>query len=107
MDDLIRTRNDKFESCQRKLLRNSTSLKTSRYPVSLLDFHYRFDEASSLLQDQYTYLRKLEKLPMETSFVEFWSMGVKLPRLGNMRPDCLFDFSQLAKVTEENYERSK
>lgn len=48
-------------------------------------------------------LGRHEELPPDAPFPHFRSMRMKLAWLSNTRPDCLFEISQLAQVTEEKY----
>ncbi len=65
--------------------------------------HSRRDREGRLEQNQHFYLEKLEKLPLDASFTDFRSMRMRLAWLANTRPDCVYEISQLAQVTEERF----
>ena len=65
------------------------------------------DKAGSFYQQQKHYLHKLEHLPSDASFSAFRSMRMKLAWLAHTRPDCLFEISQLAQVTEDRFKENK
>lgn len=56
---------------------------------------------------QSQYLKNMEFIPYDSSFKQFSSMRMKLEWLANTRPDCLFEISQLAQVTEEKFDSQR
>ncbi len=53
-----------------------------------------------LIQNQHAYLQKLEELQNNASLAAFRAMRMRLAWLSYTRPNCLFEISQLAQVTE-------
>eukprot|EP00171_Calliarthron_tuberculosum_P004009 IDg4009t1 len=76
-------------------------------PGTFSGFSLSKGDDGCVLQDQHFYLKKLEVLPLGASFTAFRSMRMKLAWLANTRPDCLFDISQLAQVTEDRFHSSR
>ena len=72
-------------------------------PCTFSGFSLARGKDRSLEQNQHFYLQKLERLHLEASFSEFRSMRMRLAWLANTRPDCQFEISQLAQVTEDRY----
>ena len=48
-------------------------------------------------------MRRVEALPLNAKFTDFRSMRMRFAWLANTRPDCLFEISQLAQVTEDRF----
>ena len=76
-------------------------------PSMFTGFSLSQSTGGTIVQEQHEYLRKLEELPLDASFSHFKSMRMKLAWLSNSRPDCLFEISQLAQVTDEIYAAKK
>lgn len=70
-------------------------------PCVFTGFSLKRQTDGTIAQDQHDYLRRLEEIPSDCSFGMFRSMRMKLAWLANTRPDCLFEISQLAQVTED------
>ncbi len=71
-------------------------------PRAFTGFSLR-EEGDTIIQDRHDYLRKLENLPKNVTCTLFRSMRVCLAWLANTSPDCLFEISQIAKVTETHF----
>lgn len=106
VDDLIRTGTPIF--------REHSSATNTRFdmgddehvPCTFSGF-YLDRKNGTLEQSQRSYLKKLESLPLQASFKEFRSMRMRLAWLANTRPDCQFEISQLAQVTENRFEADR
>ena len=72
-------------------------------PCTFSGFSLVCDGDGKLVQNQHFYLKKLERLPIHASSTEFRSMRMRLAWLANTKPDCQFENSQLAQVTEERF----
>lgn len=107
VDDLIRCGNKEFRELSKKTNERFEMAEESKLPSEFTGFVIDRDKDNNIVIDQNAYLRQLECLPMDASFGHFRSMRMKLAWLSNSRPDCLFDISQLAQVTEERFNESK
>ena len=103
VDDLIRTGDEDFKELSKKTNERFDMAEDQKLPCSFTGFSLGFEKGRTIVQDQHEYLKKLEKLPLTASFSQFRSMRMKLAWLANTRPDCLFEISQLAQVTEDMF----
>ena len=76
-----------------------------KLPCSFTGFSLARNKDGDIIQDQHEYLKKLERLPLTASFLQFRSMRMKSAWLANTRPDCLSEIAQLA-VTEEMFSQN-
>ena len=107
VDDLIRTGDETFKKLCSKKKEKFDMAEDQSLPCMLTAFSLSRSTEGTTVQGQHEYLRKLEELPLEASFSHFRSMQMKLAWLSNTRPDCLFEISHLAQVTEEIYAAKK
>ena len=107
VDHLIRTGDKSFKKLCSKTEEKFDMAENQPLPCIFTGFSLSQATPGTIVQDQHEYLRKLKELPLDASFSHFTSMRMKLARLSNTRPDCLFEISQLAQVTEEIYEAKK
>ena len=103
VDDLIRTGDSSFKQLCSKTKRKFDMAEDQGLPCTFTGFSISRTVDNTIVQQQHEYLRRLEELPPDASFPHFRSMRMKLAWLSNTRPDCLFEISQLAQVTEEKY----
>lgn len=107
VDDLIRTGNQDFKKLSRKTKEVFDMAEDELLPCNFTGFSLRRGTGRDILIDQHAYLKNLEEIPLDAKFSRFRSMRMKLAWLSNSRPDCLFQISQLAQVTENAYERNR
>lgn len=72
-------------------------------PCSCTGFALSESKNGSTQLEQHVYLRKLEQMPLDASFLHFKSMRIKLAWLSHTRPDCMFEIYQLVQVTEAKF----
>ena len=107
VDDLIRAGGAFFKQISQRTRETFEMAEDKRLPCTFTGFSLHQDKKGNIIQDQHQYLRKLEQLPLDSTFSEFRSMRMCLAWLANTRPDCLFEISQLAQVTQEIFGTSK
>lgn len=107
VDDLLRCGDDNFRKLSQRTNERFDMAEESILPTEFTGFVLDRDKAGNVFIDQNAYLKKLECLPQDASFSHFRSMRMRLAWLSSSRPDCLFEISQLAQVTEANFESSK
>lgn len=76
-------------------------------PCTFSGFHLEQDKDGCIVQHQNIYMQRLKALPLNATFTKFRSMRMRLEWLANARPDCLFEISQLAQVTEDRYDKER
>ena len=103
VDDLIRAGDNDFRDLSKKTNIRFDMGEDESIPCNFTGFALKRDADGDLSIDQHAYLRKLEELPPDASFSHFRSMRMRLAWLSNSRPDCLFEISQLAQVTEQMF----
>lgn len=103
VDDLLRAGTPEFKRHAAQTNDRFEMGPDETLPCTFSGFHLSRDESGTLQQNQHFYLRKLEQLPLDAKFQDFRSMRMKLAWLANTRPDCQFEISQLAQVTEERF----
>lgn len=72
-------------------------------PCDFSGFHLHKDDNGIVQQSQNNYMKKLEELNNDATFTEFRSMRMRLAWLSYTRPDCLYDISRLAQITESTF----
>ena len=72
-----------------------------------MSLSHEYDEEGCITQHQNIYLRNLEHLPLDAGFTDFRSMRMRRAWFANTRPDCLFEISQLAQITEDRFTKDK
>lgn len=105
VEDFLRAGNSEFRQVAKKTRQRFDRADDETPPCTFTGFALSRGKDGCLMQDQHGYLRKLESLPCDASFSEFRSMRMKLAWLANTRPDCLFEISQLAQVTETMFSK--
>lgn len=75
-------------------------------PCTFAGFSLSASKEKVLLQDQHTYLRRGGKLSPDSFYAEYRSIRVRLPWLADTRPDCLYEWLQLAQATTEIFNSS-
>ena len=73
-------------------------------PCTFTGFDLKTCPDGTITIDQNAYLKKLEELPLESSFSSFRSMRMRLVWLSHTRPDCQFECSPLAQITEDVFD---
>ena len=106
VDDLIRAGDEYFKKVSQKTNEKFDMAENEKIPCTFTGFSLSHNRDGEVIQDQHEYLKKLETLSLGASFGQFRSMRMKLAWLSNTRPDCLFEISQLAQVTEEMFSSS-
>ena len=101
VDDLLRAGDTSFQKLS-LLTHKSFDMKDAfTLPTDFSGFRLFYDPENMLTQTQKHYLPKLEQLDNNATFTEFRSMRMKLAWLSHTRPDCLFQISSLAQITEQ------
>ena len=103
VDDLIRTGTPRFKNLSLKTNEMFDMAADQELPCIFTGFSLHRGVDNVILLEQHEYLRKLEHLDVSSDFSAFRSMRMRLAWLANSRPDCLFEISQLAQVTEDMY----
>eukprot|EP00737_Agarophyton_chilense_P000247 gb/GEZJ01000282.1/.p1 GENE.gb/GEZJ01000282.1/~~gb/GEZJ01000282.1/.p1 ORF type:complete len:768 (+),score=79.54 gb/GEZJ01000282.1/:1785-4088(+) len=103
VDDLIRVGDISFKELAKKTHERFDMDTDKTLPCSFTGFSLKSSGDGEMEQDQHNYMRNLEHLGQDGSFSQFRSMRMKLAWLANTRPDCLFEISQLAQITEDRY----
>lgn len=102
VDDLLRAGNAYFRTIAHKTNQKFDMAGDEQLPADFSGF--RIDFLNGILhQTQQPYLSNLEKLDTTATFTNFRSMRMKLAWLSHTRPDCLFEISRLAQITEKAY----
>ena len=81
--------------------------EAKRIPCSFTGFILSRDKNGNTIPDQHGYLPKLEQIPLDSAFKLFRSMRMKLAFLYQTQPNCLYEISQLAQITEDRFEKSR
>lgn len=76
-------------------------------PCTFSGFHVTRDLNDCLNQHQSFCFLKLEKLPFSASLWDFRSRCMRIAWLENTRPDCQYEISKLAQVTEDLFANDK
>ena len=103
VDALLRTGSPGFRQLATKTKERFQMGEDEHTPCTLSGFSLAHGKDGSLEQNQHFYLQKLERLHFHASFAEFRSMRMRLAWLANTRPNCQFEISQPAQVTEDRY----
>lgn len=103
VDDIIRARNEGFRRHTSRTMERFKMAEELGLPFEFIVFSLMRDKDGDFILDQHHYLRKLECLPIRTSFKQFTSMRMRLAWLENSRPDCFFEIAQLAEATEDMF----
>ena len=106
VDDLIRAGDSQFKIQCAKTHTLFEMSKDRSVPYTFTGFSLNKNNEGEFVQSQREYLKKLECLPTNAPFSDFRSMRMRLAWLSNTRPDCLFEVSQLAQVTEARFKAS-
>lgn len=109
VDDMLRARAKQLREISQRTAKRFSMGEDVVLPCDFSGFRLDFDENGDVTQTQRGYLKQLEPLPLDATYVQFRSMHMKLTWLANTRPDLMFEISQLAQVTEEvfnNYQES-
>ena len=107
VDDLIRGGNKEFGKHADKTRERFDMDEDKRIPCGLAGLSLSRDKNGTIIQDQHGYLPKLKHIPLDSSFKLFRSMRMKLAWLSQTRPHCVGEIPQLAKVTEDRFEKFK
>ena len=103
VDDLLRAGDNNFKALSRKTNRLFDMKPPSSLPCDFSGFHLHKDDNGIVQQSQNNYMKKLEELNNDATFTEFRSMRMRLAWLSHTRPDCLYDISRLAQITESTF----
>lgn len=76
-------------------------------PCTLAGFSISRKGNEVSVQYQHEYLKKLEKLPLDATYIAFRSAQMKLAWLADTRPDCTLEIFQMAQATEVLFEESR
>ena len=64
-------------------------------------------EENTLTFDKHSCLNTIRPMGSDSEWFEFASLRMNLSWLTHTRPDCAFEVSQMAQVTQENFKRDK
>ena len=103
VDDLIQTGDLSFKKLCLKTKRKFYMAEDQGLPCMFTGFSISRTLNNTIVQQQHEYLWRLDELPPDASFSHFRSIQMKLAWLSNTRPDCLFEISQLAQITEAKF----
>ena len=103
VDALLRAGSPGFRQMAKKTNERFQMGEDEHIPCTFSCFSLTHGKDGSLEQNQHFYLQKSEQLHLDASFSEFRSMHIRLAWLTNSRPDCQFDISEPAQVTEDRY----
>lgn len=106
VDDILRAGDPSFAKHAKKTRTRFEMADDEPLPCTFTGFVISRNDSGALIIDQREYLKKLEALPPNATFKQIRSMRQKLGWLSNSRPDCLFEVSQLAQITDEHFENS-
>ena len=107
IDDLLQTGNASFRQISRMTNKRFEIAKEHQLPCEIMAFVIDRDRDGVFCIDQNEYLRRLECLPPDASYSHFRSVRMRLAWLANSQPDCMFEISQVAQVTEEMFAAKK
>ena len=107
VDDPIRGGNKEFRNHTDKTEERFDMDEDKRIPCSFTGFSLSRGKNGTIIQDQHGYRHKVEHIPADSSFKLFRSMRVKRAWLSQTRPDCVYEISELSKVTEDRFEKFK
>ena len=107
VDDFIRSGNRSIRELAGLTNEKFELRDTFELPCTFSGFQIDRNKANELIINQHDYLRQLEEVATDCSFSKFRSMRMRLAWLSHSRPDCLLEISQLAQVTEEQFNQSK
>eukprot|EP00171_Calliarthron_tuberculosum_P003448 IDg3448t1 len=103
VDDLLRAGPTSFRKYANKTREKFDIGQDETLPCSFSGFILPKYNERLMEQNQKQYLKKLGALPLDSSFSDFRSMRMRLAWIGNARPDCLLEISQLSQVTEKRF----
>lgn len=106
VDDILRTGNQNFAIHANQTRKRFEMAEDEHLPCTFTGFVISKTASGDYIIDQHDYLRKLESLASNGSYAQFRSMRQKLGWLANSRPDCLFEVSQLAQVTDQAFDKN-
>ena len=93
VDDLIRAGDGDFKDLAAKTNEKFDMADIEHIPCTFTGFDLKTGTDGTITIDQNAYLKKLEELPLDSSFSSFRSMRMRLAWLSHTRPDCQFEFS--------------
>ena len=106
VDDLLRAGTENFKQLSSKTNQRFDMKQPSTPPCDFSGFRLQFNIDNIMQTSQISYMSKLEELESTATFSDFRSMRMKLAWLAHTRPDCLFEISHLAQITESMFLKS-
>ena len=106
-DDILRPGPPAFRELLRKTHERFEMGEDQSIPCTFSGFHLEDGKEGCITQHQNMFLRRLEHLPLYAMFMDFPSNRMHLACLAKTRPDCLFEISQLAQITEQLFNKEK
>ena len=107
VDDLLCVGTSKFKEVASKTTRTFDMGDDEELPCSFTGFQLSRNEDVWLVMDQTTYLEAIKPISEEAEFSDFASLRMKLAWISHTKPDCAFEGSQLAQVTQEHLFKEK
>ena len=103
VDDLLRAGDPEFLQLSKQTEKRFEMKTPATPPCDFSGFRINYTAEQLLQQTQRHYIKKLENVENDCSFSSFRSMRMRLAWLSHTRPDCSFEISRLAQVTEHSF----
>ena len=107
VNDMLRAGNEKFRQLAAKTSERFCMGHDEHIHCEFSGFRIEKDANGVVHHSQKQYLKQLETLPLDAPISAFRSIRMKLAWLSNTHPDCMFEISQLAQVTNSMFESDK
>lgn len=107
VDDFMRAGNQEFKKLSNMTNEIFDMGQNEQIPTDFTGFSLTKDDKNNIFISQEHYLEKMEKLSESSDYSDFRSIRMKLAWLSNSRPDCLFEISQMAQVTDKIYKEKR
>ena len=107
VDDLLRAGNADFKKLSEQTGKHFDMKEPTSLPCEFSGFRLNFNDDAIMVQTQTHYTNKLFNLEIDATFTMFLSMRMHLAWLSHTRPDCLFEISRMAQITEDTFNSTK
>ncbi len=103
VDGMLQAGSPAIRTLSRKTHERFQMGEDEKIPCTFSGFSFERNKDGCLEQHHNFYLRKLEKLRLESPFTKFRSTRMRLALLSNARPDRQLETSHLAQVTKDRF----
>ena len=107
VDDILRAGGMNFTELAEKAAKRFRMGDDEQIPCEFSGLQINKGAGGMVYHSQKQYLRQLEALPLDAPLWGFLSIRTRLAWLTNTQPDCMFEISQIAQVTNSMFKESK